>query len=464
MEEQIANHPVKQTTNEPANQTADQPTETTNQPAQTTNEPDQTTNEPANQTTNEPANQTTNEPANQTTNQLTPDGAWCFFADPRALYYAGQYKRTYVSWLTSYGDVRIGFYDHEHEYSESFLVKAALQRDDHANPTLHIDADGRVTIFYSAHNGNAMYYRTTAQPETLATLSSERQLPVNTEGGKGYTYPNPVYLKQEKRLYLFWRGGNFKPAFSTTNDLENNDWSAARTLIDDRGQRPYIRFASNGEDAIDFACTDGHPNEEAYNSIYYARYSNGSIYRADGTKVKSASDLPLRLEEIDKVFDGPACQRSAWIWDVAVNKDNHPVLVYAVFVTPEDHRYYYSQWDGAQWQTNEITAAGSWFPQTAANAVEREQFYSGGLILNHADPSIVYLSRQVDGQFEIECWQTADVGKSWETAPVTASSAALQIRPFLSRHAAGSPSLLLWMSGEYKHYADYQTEIQMRLV
>lgn len=392
--------------------------------------------------------------------EFTSDGAWCFFADPRALYYEGQHQRTYAGWLTGVGDVRIGYFDHKLGTNESFLIRSALQQDDHANPSLYIDDLGHITIFYSAHNGTSMYYRTTQVPEDLSTFGAEKELPANTSGHYGYTYPTPIYLPEERQLYLFWRGGNFKPNFSVTSDLEQDDWSPVRTLIMDSGQRPYIRYASNGKDTIHFSCTDGHPNIEPYNSIYYARYVDGAIYRADGSRIKQMTDLPLEIAEIEVVFDGKAAGHNAWIWDIAEDAHGYPVIVYAVFMSLEDHRYYYSRWNGENWVTNEITAAGRWFPQTPEGAVETEPYYSGGLILDHADPSILFLSREVNEIFEIERWQTSNLGVTWSSAPVTSNSVCHQIRPFLTRGHHGGQALLFWMSGEYVHYTKYKTSLR----
>ncbi|MDD9267748.1 BNR-4 repeat-containing protein [Paenibacillus sp. GCM10023248] len=392
--------------------------------------------------------------------EFTSDGAWCFFADPRALYYEGRHRRTYAGWLSSAGDVWIGCFDHTLGTNRSFLIRPALQQDDHANPSLYIDDAGHITIFYSAHNGDSMYYRRTQLPEDLSSFGAEQTLPANTSGHYGYTYPTPVYLAAERQLYLFWRGGNFKPNFSVTSDLELNAWSPVRTLIMDKGQRPYIRYASNGRDTIHFACTDGHPNVEPSNSIYYARYAKGAVYRADATLVKQMADLPLEIAELEIVFDGKAAGRNAWIWDIAHDEQGNPVIVYAVFNSLEDHRYYYSRWAGGRWVTNELTAAGRWFPRTPQGAVETEPYYSGGIILDHGDPSVVFLSREVNGVFEIERWQTEDLGATWSSAPVTASSPCHQVRPFLTRGGRDGHTLLFWMSGEYVHYTKYRTSLR----
>ncbi len=32
---------------------------------------------------------------------FTQNGAWCWFSDPRAVYFEGKYKRTYAGWIDS---------------------------------------------------------------------------------------------------------------------------------------------------------------------------------------------------------------------------------------------------------------------------------------------------------------------------------------------------------------------------
>jgi hypothetical protein len=395
---------------------------------------------------------------------LTEDGAWCFFADPRAVYYEGRFRRTYAGWITSRGDVMLGSFDHDSGDIQTVTVRESLQQDDHANPSLYIDQDGFIAIFYSAHCGPNMYYRVNSRPEDIFSLGEETVIPVNSEGNKGFTYPAPIYLQTEKKLYLFWRGGNFKPTFSICESLAENRWLPAQTFIEDRGDRPYIRYVSDGEKVIHFAFTDGHPNVEPTNSIYYAKYVQGCFFRVDGTPIHEISDRPLRTSEADLVYDGKAHARNSWIWDIALDQQGRPVLVYAVFAAENDHRYYYSRWDGREWRTTELTAGGSWFPQTPEGMKETEPYYSGGIILDHNDPNIVYLSRPSGGIFRIERWQTKDGGISWDHSFATEASAGMQIRPFVSRRTAGKPGVLFWMEGIYVHYTKYNTGINMKRI
>lgn len=105
-----------------------------------------------------------------------------------------------------------------------------------------------------------------------------------------------------------------------------------------------------------------------------------------------------------------------------------------------------------------LQAAGS--PQTPVGVVEREPYYSGGIILDHSDPSVVYLSREVNGTFEIERWNTSDLGVTWLSESITANSACHQVRPYLTRGNHDEHAILFWMSGDYVHYTNYSTSIR----
>src|SRR6185503_9729185 len=64
-------------------------------------------------------------------------------------------------------------------------------------------------------------------------------------------------------------------------------------------------------------------------------------------------------------------------------------------------RYRHARWTGTTWQDRELTPAGSFFPEDGG-----EKQYSGGIVFDHANPAVVYLSRQVAAQWQIERWQT----------------------------------------------------------
>lgn len=401
--------------------------------------------------------------------QLTSDGAWCWFADPRAVKYVGAHGCLYAGWVSSDGDIVVTQYNGEVESFVSHVVRRRLDRNDHANPALIVAPDGRITVFYSSHNGHAMFSRTTLRPEDVSEWSSESELKLNTGqfGRDTYTYPNPVQLTHEKdRLFLFWRGDHWKPTLASSQD-GGATWSTARILVmrsdADESNRPYLKVAGNGLDTIHMAFTDGHPQVEESNSIYYICYQGGRFLRADGTLVTLEDDLPLEPAEADIVYDAQREGARAWIWDVAYDEEGHPVLVYAVFPNQDEHYYRYARWDGHGWMNSEITFAGSWFPENLPGKRQTEPYYSGGIVLDHDDVDTVYLSRNVDGVFEIERWVTDDLGYTWVMEPVTSKSKRDNVRPFAIRNHGESGPRVMWMrlEEEYLGYRDYQASIQM---
>lgn len=383
---------------------------------------------------------------------VAADGAWCWFADPRSVY-DRKAEKTYVGWVDSTaGSVSIASYNHRKEEWRTAPV-ANLHRDDHANPALLVRPDGRVMTFYSAHNGPEMYYRVTSRPHDISAWESERTIDVNTEGDNGYTYPNPIQLSAEDdRIYLFWRGGNWQPNFSISDDGER--WSEARTLLRVPGERPYIKFSSNGVDRFDFAFTDGHPRRMEHNNIYYASYRDSAFYRADGAEVTSIDALPLDISAADLVYDAERAGARAWIWDTAIDSSGSPVIVFSTFPSETDHRYRYARWTPDGWQHYLITKAGGSIDGPS------EPHYSGGVVLDHEEPSTLYLSRQTDGTHELERWTTADGGKTWSQQAVTRESARQNVRPAAVRGRGQGPMQVLWMYGTYTHYTDYQTTLK----
>jgi hypothetical protein len=398
--------------------------------------------------------------------EIAADGAWCWFGDPRAVYHAGQRKRTYVGWVTRAGDIRIGALDHETGDLESATLHEKLNPDDHANPSLLVRPDGRIMVFYTAHSLADVPMRVVVseRPEDIRAWQAPVEIRANAAGRGVFCYPNPVQLSAEShRLFLFWRGGNSKPDYATSADAEN--WTAARTFIEgrkeDHGNRPYCKYATNGRDRIDVAFTTGHPRNEPQNSIYYVSYRDGNLFRADGTRIKALEDGPVSYAEADLVYDAHVHGARAWIWDIAIDAVGRPVIVFAACPAEPDHRYHYAHWNGQKWVDHEICVAGGWFPQTPDGQREREPHYSGGIVLDHQDPTIAYLSRQRDGVFEIERWTTKDGGRRWRSAPITHGSSKGNVRPFVARsHPADAPGLF-WMHGDYVHYLDFQTSLRM---
>ena len=395
---------------------------------------------------------------------LTEDGAWCWFSDPRAIFYQGQHKSHYIACVTSKGDIIISSKNHHNQQTKQTIVYEGLQVDDHVNPSILFLPDGRLMVFFTRHNGT-LFYTTSTQSEDISSFSPIDSLDL----GKKACYTNPVLLSEENnRIYLFYRGGyDWKPNFITSDDL-GKSWSKPQTLISKKineiTNRPYTKVFSDGKSSIHFAFTDGHPRLENYNSIYYLRYQNGQFFSADGKKVGDLNNLPLEQESLPKAYDGVQNKERAWIWDLAVNNQQQPVIVYTTLPEETRHLYHYGFWDGKEWKNSEICEAGSAFPrfERPKDVRDREPHYSGGITLDHLNPTIVYLSRPINNRFEIEKWKVKNGGQSFESIAITRQSLKDNVRPVIVRNAPANVSpRLLWMQLDYyRHYREYQSSIK----
>jgi hypothetical protein len=379
------------------------------------------------------------------------NGSWCWFADPRAVRVGGQSGAVFVGWLSWTGAVTIGEFDPDLGTRETHVV-GYLFHDDHSSPSIYVEPDQRLTVFFSAHNGSAMYERTSLQPDNITAWGPVERVPVQIPGDLGFTYPNPVSLSAESnRLYLFWRGAGWSQDYATRTAA--GAWSPARPLITNPPQRPYLKVSSDGVGTIGLAFTDGHPRDVT-TSIYYAEYRGGWLRHTGGRAIEQIGNGPIRPDQADLVYNGPAHGYSAWVWDVALGRADRPAIVYATFQNPADHAYWYAVWTGTRWVSHLITFAG---PSISPGTIEQQ--YSGGIALDHANPSVVYLSRKVDGWFEIERWTTTNGGLDWSHTTVARDPGENDVRPVVTQGANGGPMSVLWLQGRYGSYTTYRTKI-----
>jgi rhamnogalacturonyl hydrolase YesR len=399
---------------------------------------------------------------------LTADGGWCWFSDPRAVSRDG---KTYTGWVTEDGSIQAAEIDHASGRVATVTLHAQYQRDDHDNPAFLFLPDGRLMAFYSRHGGEphpGIQARITAHAGNFTEWEPESTLPLRdeTRGGFGISYANPCLLTDETNaVYLFWRGLSWKPTMARSTD-GGKTWSDAQVVFSrpglPAGNRPYAKYASNGRDRIHMLFTDGHPRNEASNSVYYVCYRAGAFYKADGTRICGVTELPIRPEQADCVYDAKKTGVRAWIWSIGFDKADQPVVAYTRLPAGTDHRYHYARWNGKAWADQELCAGGRWFPQTPQGKTESEPHYSGGLSLDPADPSIVYLARPVNGVREIERWTTPDGGQTWKSEAITKGSKSDNVRPVVVlNHAPGGPTVL-WqnLSGRYIHFTNYHCSIK----
>ena len=366
------------------------------------------------------------------------------------MHYTGLLHRTYTGWTDRAGAVVIAA--HGPGYRAEAVVAHLGYVNDHSNPSLLMRPDRRLMVFYSRHSGGAMFYRVASAPESISSWGNERVVTTNSPGGRGYTYPNPVVVKNQ--LFLFWRGGDWEPTYSKI--VGGRRWARARTLVRGApGERPYVKYAPDGRGRVLMAFNAGHPRGND-SSLYFASFnSRESLFRASGDRIASRARLPISPEQADLVHSMGRTGLRSWVQDVAATRSGQPVIVYAVFPSPGHHQYRYATWNGRRWKHHTLLRDSG--PSISSDSFE--EFYAGGVTLDHNDPSIVYLSRRVGKVNEIEMRRTHDRGRTWSRTWITSNSRTDNTRPVSPRGLHPGESEVLWLRGRYGRYRAFGTAV-----
>lgn len=400
------------------------------------------------------------------------DAAWCWFSDPRAIMLNQNDEAGLISGgVAKDGSVVAFSYNSASQEIERGIIHPQLEKDDHNNPAFLELPDGKILAFYTRHHNKELFVSGTSKSGDITGWEQPQQINISNPeeveiyGTPYYTYANPFLLSsEENRIYLFGRWMGFKPTMIWSDDL-GKTWSNSRVVVCpqpfDAGNRPYVKYFSDGSKRIHITFTDGHPRNEPTNSVYYAYYENGAFYRADGALICPVDSLPFEPREATMVYQGNKEQGRAWVYDMKADEKGNPVIVYARYPSEQDHIYRYARYGGNKWQNVDICNSGRWFPETPEGENEREPHYSGGLVIDGNNLSTVYLSRQVNGTFEIEKWRIDDNG-SWSQKAITRNSELDQVRPFVPWWSSGETPDVLWMENKkYVHYTDYESRIKM---
>lgn len=338
-------------------------------------------------------------------------------------------------------------------------LHATLEVDDHDNPTAYIRPDGKLHVFYSRHVGADIYERIStntlaADPTISGGFASENSLS-GTFGASASTYPSALYLSNVDgagdSVFVFWREtGAGQEWWYATNDFSTG-WAGPVALH----SFTYSKVESDGVGRIDMAASD-HPFHDGATKIVHLYREAAAWHETDGTTI--GGSLPFGLADVTTVYSATGSD-TVWIADLAMDGAD-PVIVFFRYPSDDtsDIRAMYARWDGAAWDVNEIVATGGYIPTAAVGANPLEVHYPGGLALDHGDPSIAYISREISGQWEMFKYVTADGGATWTNTQLTSGSTDKQIRPLGVRDADTIP--LVWLSGTYASYVDYSLGIK----
>jgi len=395
--------------------------------------------------------------------EVAKEGAWCWFADPRALHYEnskGTISKTYIGYIDIHGNIKATQHDFKTGETQEVLVRSWFQPDDHDNPTFLMLPDERVMIFYSRHTDEpCFYYRISKKPGDITDLGPEFKIQTK----QNTTYPSPFILTDDPdHFYLCWRGISWHPTIAKLSlpDQEGKVdivWGP-KQMVQSTASRPYAKYASNGKDKIYMAYTTGHPDPTMPNYLYLNYIDINSMELKDvtgetlstigGELHQVAASQEYRKEHPKAVVDDTELRD--WLWQVALNDKENPVI--AMVRINEDkssHDYYYARWTGSEWQKTFLTNAGGHFHQSG----DIEKCYSGGMAIDDQNPNDVYCSVPVVGMhgkvYELVKYTIDEQGNISQTDTLTKDSELNNVRPYMIPNRKKSPLKLTWMYGNY---------------
>ena len=410
--------------------------------------------------------------------QLTEEGAWCWFADPRAIHYTnadGSINASYIGYIDVHGNVKAMQLDHNTGRRTEVLVRSYFQPDDHNNPTFLVLPDERVLIIYSRHTDEpAFYYRVSKRPGDISALGEEKCIVTN----HNTTYPSPFLMSDDpEHFYLCWRGLGWHPTIArlTLPDAEDNvqiAWGPYQ-MVQSTGARPYAKYYSNGKDKLYMTYTTGHPDNEWPNWLYFNVINLHAEKQPDGTVNVAPTLEDIKGNHLSVIADGkfrvnksaeykqaypytlvdaPTNSR-AWVWQIACDTEGLPAIAMVrIDRSKNQHQYYYAKWTGEAWRLTDLANGGGRFHPS-----NTEYCYSGGEALDPANPNVIYLSIPAKGRsgksiHEIWRYTLNHQGQVAMKEQITRNSEKNNVRPFVLPGSEHSPLRLLWMHGDYAYW------------
>ena len=362
----------------------------------------------------------------------------------------------------------------------TLLSNGILGADDHNTPGLMVWPDGKYLAQWTGHNQNFLTYFslfdgtnwnpfTTFDWQTLGATSSEMA-----------SYSNPHYLPAEGRTYTFVRSLDIKSMNLLLSTNEGSNWEYFGKLnrsYPGSGYNPgYYRFCDNGQDRIDFICTESHPRD-TLTSIYHGYISNGMSFKTDGTLVDGnlndtnaplSSDFMLVFSNATVMPTGQTNYR-CWNSDVQYYPDGTIEAIIHARINQSahiggypdqedpDHAFFFCRWDGAKWTSTYLCQAGY-------KLYSAEADYVGLGALSPNDPNTIFISTRYDPravQPDVtdtnqpysawhEIWKgvTTNHGAAFTWTPITQNSSHDNLRPLVPPWDANNTALI-WFRATY---------------
>jgi len=247
----------------------------------------------------------------------SPNGAWCWFQDERAIVNAAHPDGPLLLFTaisasetrpSESGDLDLHWLSLNSREQGMVELHDTLQQDDHNVAALYALEDGRVLASYAKHGSDRMV-RTRISGVNDPTSWTE---PTLYSEEAGVTYNNLLTVGPDRTLLNFSRSRGWNPNFLKFNQ-ETQTWTYGGRLLTSEG-RPYMKYRNTLDGMrIHVVATDQHPRDYD-NSIYHGTIDGASLLDSYGNVVDADLGDQDAAEPSDMtvVFVGDA-DNVAWI-------------------------------------------------------------------------------------------------------------------------------------------------------
>lgn len=370
---------------------------------------------------------------------------YCAWHRPMAVY-AAEVDKTFFVFGNAENSPAISCYDHgAGTFQRPVVLGRNPNMDAHRNPTLLIDEEGHLYVFYGAHG------HPTRVVSAQAPYDISQWAPRTDIADPRTSYPQPWELTPGEIFVSYRHPPGWR--FRRSRDRAAS-WEEPQDLIRYRDERsfPYaVTIAESGPwpRKVHIAWSrvgGGTPEEQRtkplwarrYN-VYYACSEDGGIIwrRSDG----SAYTLPITEETAEKVYD--CGERGVWLKDIQLDSQGSP---HVLFVESDCFTY------ETAWKLASLQERG-WRVHDVATS--DHMYDHGALVILRDDDFRIYAPTTATQPHEdggdIEEWRSGDRGETWKnTAHITSGSTYSHnhVRTVLNHERGRGDFRVFWSYGD----------------
>lgn len=370
---------------------------------------------------------------------------YCVWHRPMAIY-SPEVDKTFFVFGNADNSPAISCLDHaSRTFARPVVLGSNPDGDAHRNPTLHIDEDGLLYVFYGAHNDPTIVVRSDA-PYDMSRWSRVADI-----ADEATSYPQPWQLRPGE-LFVAYRQPPGWWIRKSTN--KGASWQERKPLLAYSARRLYayaVTIAENGAypRRIHMAWSKigkGTPDEAKMWCLAFRRYNVYYAYSEDGGDTWRRSDgtvysLPITDKTAEKIYD--CGERGVWLKDIRLDSEGNP---YILFVESDSYTY------EASWKIAGFSSRG-W---DIHDITTSDHMYDHGEIVILADDDFRIYAPTTAAQphedgGEIEEWQSQDKGATWKnTATLTSGSrySHNHVRTVLNHEKGHGDFRVFWSYGD----------------